>query len=86
MAFFSAHCLIMLFICTKFRENILRDIRGIEQTRFPIFNFSKGYNSVKYVGGVKILILCTSFDYALCFMLGQSFMRISKRVSELLRD
>ena len=30
----------------------------IERTRFPIFNFSKGNNSVKNVGGVMVLILC----------------------------
>ena len=28
-------------------------------------NFSKGYNSVKNVGGVTVLVLCTSSDDAL---------------------
>ena len=38
---FSAHCLIMLYICTKFRENILKGFRVIERTRFPYLNFQR---------------------------------------------
>ena len=30
---FTAHCLMMVYICTKFRENILRNIRVMELTR-----------------------------------------------------
>ena len=30
----AAHRLMMLYICTKFRENILDDIKVIERTRF----------------------------------------------------
>ena len=36
-----------------------------EQRRFPIFIISKGNNSVKHVGGVLILVFCTSSDDAL---------------------
>ena len=35
------------------------------QTRFPIFKFSKGNNSVKDVGGVMVLVLCLLSDDAL---------------------
>ena len=56
--FLSAYRLIEVYISTKFHENILGGIKVIEQTRF----FSKGHNSVKYVGGVTVLVLCTSSD------------------------
>ena len=32
--FFSAHRLMMVYICTKFRENILDGMKVIERTRF----------------------------------------------------
>ena len=32
--FFSAHRLIVVYICTKFHENILSSIQVIERTRF----------------------------------------------------
>ena len=32
--FFSAHHLIVVYICTKFHENILDGIKVIERTRF----------------------------------------------------
>ena len=48
----------MLYICTKFHENIKKGFRVIERTRFPIFKFSKGNNSIKNVGGVMVLVLC----------------------------
>ena len=32
--FFSAHCLMVVYICTKFHENILGGIKVIERTRF----------------------------------------------------
>ena len=32
--FFSAHCLMMVYICTKFHENIHNGIKAIEWTRF----------------------------------------------------
>ena len=48
----------VVYICTKFHENILHGNQVIEWTLFP----SKGHNSVKIVGGVLILVLCTSSD------------------------
>ena len=55
----SAHCLMVVYICTNFHENILDFIKVTERTRFS-YTFSKGHNSVKNVGGVTVLILCTS--------------------------
>ena len=40
----------MVYICTKFHENILDGIKVTEQT-----HFSKGHNSLKNVGGVTVL-------------------------------
>ena len=39
--------------------------RVIERTRFPIFKFSKGNNSIKNVGGVMVLVLCLLSNEAL---------------------
>ena len=55
----------MLYICTKFHENILKGFRVIERTRFPIFKFSKRNNSVKNVSGVMVLVLCLLSNVAL---------------------
>ena len=30
-----AHCLVLLYICTKFHENISKGFRVIERTQFP---------------------------------------------------
>ena len=30
-----AHCLVLLYICTKFHENILKGFRVIERIQFP---------------------------------------------------
>ena len=57
--FFSAHCLIVVYISTKFHENILGGIKVIERTRFSSEKF---HNSLKNVGGVTVLVLCTSSD------------------------
>ena len=32
---FSAHCLVVVYISTKFHENILHGIKVIERIRFP---------------------------------------------------
>ena len=58
---FSAHRLIMVYICTKFHENILHGIKLIERTRLSYQKFTGGNNSIKNVGGVRVL-LCTSSD------------------------
>ena len=41
-----------------------------------IVKFAKGNNSVKTVGGVMVLVLCTAFDDAL-YLYIPSFMKIS---------
>ena len=51
----------MVYICTKFHENILDRIKVIELTRFSK-EISKGHNSVKNEGGVTVVFLCTSSD------------------------
>ena len=35
--FYSAHHLIMVYICAKFRENILNDLRAMERTQFQCY-------------------------------------------------
>ena len=36
-----AHHLMMFYICTKFRENISRGFKVLEQTRFPNYNLQR---------------------------------------------
>ena len=38
---FSAHCLMVVYICTKFHENILEDTKVIERTRFSQEKFQR---------------------------------------------
>ena len=38
----SAHHLMMLYICTKFQENISKGFRVIERMRFVYRNFQRG--------------------------------------------
>ena len=52
----------MLYICTKFCENISKDLGVIA---ISIVKFAKGHNSVKKLGGVMVLVLCTCYDDAL---------------------
>ena len=52
----------MLYICTKFQENISKGFRVIEQTYTKI---STGAYFHKNVGGVAVLVLCTLPDNAL---------------------
>ena len=42
---FSAHHLIVLYVSTKFRENISKDYRVTEWTRFVMDNYGKNYMS-----------------------------------------
>ena len=60
----------MLYNFFKFCENISKGFRVIERTRFQYFslNVSKGHNSVQNVGGVTVLVLCTSSDCAIIFI------------------
>ena len=55
----SAHCLMVIYICTKIHENILD---GIKADTIFIRKNSKGNNSVKNVGVVSVLVLCTLSD------------------------
>ena len=52
----SAHRLITLYICTKFRENISKSFKVFEQTRFPNRNFPRGIIQ-KTVSGVMFFSL-----------------------------
>ena len=40
-SFFSAHCLIMIYVCTKFCETVSKDFRVIEQILFSKLTFFK---------------------------------------------
>ena len=62
---FSAYCLMVLYICIKFHENILKGFRVIEELVFSFSGFSKGHNSVKNIGRVMVLYLCILSDHAL---------------------
>ena len=55
----------MLYVCTKFHENISKSFRVTELTHFFISKFSNGHDSVKNVGGVMVLVLCLLSDDAL---------------------
>ena len=59
---FSAHHLMTLYICTKFQETICK---GFTVISGHILKFTKGHNSIKNVGGVTVLVLCTLPDKAL---------------------
>ena len=55
----------MLYICTKFHENISKGFRVTELTQFLISKFSKRHRSVENIGGVMILVLNIFSDHAL---------------------
>ena len=55
----------MLYICTKFHENISKDVRVTVLTQFLISNFSKRHRSVENIGGVTSLVLNILSDHAL---------------------
>ena len=55
ISLFSAHRLMMVYICTKFHENILD---GYRANTIYIAKISKGHNSVENVVGVTVLFLC----------------------------
>ena len=76
----------MLYICTKFNENISKGFRVTELTQFLISKISRRHHSVENIGGVMILILNTFSDHARNLIFVQSVMKISQRVSELWRD
>ena len=49
---FSAYHLKILYICTKFQENISKGFKVIKKT---LLKFTKGHNSIKNVDGVQYL-------------------------------
>ena len=49
-----------------------------------ILKFIKGYNYIKTVAEVSVHVLCTLFDEAYIVVFVPNFLKISKRVSELL--
>ena len=55
----------MHYICTQFQENISKRFQSYLVDSICILKFTKGHNSVKSVGGVSVLILCTWSDNAL---------------------
>ena len=55
----------MLYICTKFHENISEGFRVTELTQFLISKFSKRHCSIENIGGVMILVLNAFPDHAL---------------------
>ena len=68
----------MLYICTKFHENISKGFRATELTHFLISKFSKRHRSVENIGGVMILALNTFSDHALYFGLDFQYSKFSK--------
>ena len=55
----------MLYICTKFHENISEGFRVTGLTQFLISKFLKRQRSVENIGGVMILVFNTFSDHAL---------------------
>ena len=64
---FHAHCLIMVYTCTKFHELHSRWYLNYRVDTIFIANISKGHHSVDNVDGVTVLVLCTSSDVDLYF-------------------
>ena len=63
----SAHRLIMVYICTRFRENILIEtwFQSYEADAISILIITKGHNSVNTVYGATVLVLCTLSNHGL---------------------
>ena len=57
---FSAHGLMVVYICIKFQENMW--VLSCNMDMIFILIISKGHNSTKNVGGVMFLFVCTSSD------------------------
>ena len=55
----------MLYVCTKFHENISEGFRVIGLTQYLISKFSKRHRSVENIGGIMILVFNTFSDHAL---------------------
>ena len=57
--------MVMLYICTKFREIISNGIKSYKVDMFSILKITKGNNSAKNLGGATIVNLCMSSGHAL---------------------
>ena len=55
----------MLYICTKSRENISNRFQSYELDTISVLKITKGHNSVNNVGRVMVLVLCILSDDAL---------------------
>ena len=60
--FFAHHLMTFFFFAPSFKKI---SPRVSELFSRHILKFTKGHNSIKTVGGVTVLVLCTSPDYAL---------------------
>ena len=79
--FVSAHCLVMLYIYTKFREIISNGIKSIERTHdFYTENYKGEYFRKKSRWSNRCLFL--HIDWA-CFIFLPSFVKLSQTVSKL---
>ena len=76
----------MLYICTKFHENIWKGFRVTELTQFLVSIFSKRHRSVENIGEVMILFLNTFSDFLIMLYICTKCHEISQRVSELWKD
>ena len=54
----SYDALYLVYICTKFHENIHEGIKVIEVHTILVGKISKGHNSIKNVDGFTVLFLC----------------------------
>ena len=68
----------VIYMCTKFHENILGGIKVTERTSFSL---EKLQRAIKYADVVSVLVLCTSSDDGFYFV--PSYMKISSTVSKL---
>ena len=61
----SAKWLVMLYICTKFRENISKRYQSYRADTISILKITKENNSAKNVGRATVVNLCMSSGHAL---------------------
>ena len=57
----------LLYICTKFHENIDHGDLSYKADKIFIRNISKGHNFTKIVSGVTVLVLCILSDTSLFY-------------------
>ena len=63
----SARRLVMLYISTKFCDIFSNGFKVIERTRFLYGKLQRGIIPQKNVGGVTVVLRCTSSGHALYF-------------------